>query len=204
MGRDSGGANTRQSAIQPRPLREGSMARSRTVLFLMVCAAMLYGCDVAPSTPTPQTAKHSAAASSSQSNAVEAPSAVGGGCSMTQIYSGPGPDASSGLTANPWAWASPREAGIAAYFFRRPPDLLVIHPGPTDTQNKILWMSRSGLAGDLIVTARPLDSASPVVRFRFPGGRDYPSLIDLPAPGCWRLDLVIGSTHATIDLMVAV
>jgi hypothetical protein len=49
--------------------------------------------------------------------------------------------------------------------------------------------------------------SSPVVRFDFgvalsPSG-NYPSSIDLPSPGCWRLELTLGTVHATIDVMVA-
>jgi hypothetical protein len=49
--------------------------------------------------------------------------------------------------------------------------------------------------------------SSPVVRFDFgaalsPSG-NYPSSIDLPSPGCWRLELTLGRVHATMDVMVA-
>jgi hypothetical protein len=41
-----------------------------------------------------------------------------------------------------------------------------------------------------------------VVRFNFPGAGSYPSIVDLPTPGCWQLDLAIGASRATLDLLV--
>jgi hypothetical protein len=130
---------------------------------------------------------------------------VAGGCGSTQVFAGPGPDAALGLADNPWAPATPADAGIVAYFWYPPPDLLFAH-GPND-RTKVLWVSHGEQAAHLTIAAHPLNASSPVIRFDFPPafspGGNYPSGIDLPSPGCWRLEIALGTAHATMDLMVA-
>jgi len=69
----------------------------------------------------------------------------------------------------------------------------------------VLWISHGEQAAQLTIAAHPLNASSPIVRFAFPpsasGG--YPSLIDLPNPGCWRLEVTLGTAYATMDLVVA-
>jgi hypothetical protein len=61
-------------------------------------------------------------------------------------------------------------------------------PPSRDRQNKILWLARVGEGGDpLRITAR-LASSDVVVRRQVQGGPG-PSIIDLPAAGCWRSEL---------------
>jgi hypothetical protein len=128
---------------------------------------------------------------------------VGGGCGDTQVFAGPGPDASSGLANNPWAQASPAVSGIVAYFWYAPPDLLVAHGLANHT--KILWLSGADQAAQISIEAHPLSSPAPAVSFSFPASASggYPSAIDLPSPGCWELELTLGATYAAMDLMVA-
>jgi hypothetical protein len=152
--------------------------------------------------PTATAASPAASASLRPALATASPSPVGGGCGSTQAFAGPGPDAALGLADNPWAPATPADAGIVAYFWYPPPDLLFAH-GPND-RTKVLWIFHRGQAAHLIIAAHPLNAASPVVRFAFgASGGGSPSSIDLPSPGCWRLELTLGTTHATIDVMVA-
>jgi hypothetical protein len=176
--------------------------------FLVGCAAPLPS-----STPTtaatpvatrqPTATPSLPAAASPSASTIGSPSPVGGGCGTTQVRSGPGPDADLGLTDNPWASATPADAGIVAYFWYPPPDLIVAH-GPI-TRAKVLWISHGQQAAHLTIVARPLTGSSIVVRLAFPpsasGG--YPSLIDLPSPGCWQLEITLGTAHATLDVTVA-
>lgn len=53
--------------------------------------------------------------------------------------------------------------------------------------NKILWVARVGGIGPLKIAAHLMGSDIAVVR-RVDGGPG-PSIINLPAAGCWRLDL---------------
>jgi hypothetical protein len=72
---------------------------------------------------------------------------------------------------------------ITAILFAQP---LTAPPEP-DRGNKILWVSKFGQSGpaDLHITARRGDQT---VRRVVTGGPG-PSIIDLPASGCWQLSL---------------
>ncbi len=143
-----------------------------------------------------------ASAASVQPSALPSPVAGGG---ATQVFAGPGPDAYLGLADNPWAPATPAEAGIVAYFWYPPPDLVFAY-GPNGG-TKVLWISHGQQAAHLTIAAHPFSASSPVVQYDFaaassPNG-NYPSIVDLPSAGCWRLELTLGIAHATIDVMVA-
>ena len=61
-------------------------------------------------------------------------------------------------------------------------------PPAPDRSNKILWVTRDPHpAGPLTITAALGDTTTAVTR-EIPDGPG-PSLVDLPAPGCWRLTL---------------
>jgi len=71
--------------------------------------------------------------------------------------------------------------------------------------NKILWIVRSPRDGsDLTINAHPEGSATPVVKMVQPAdsgpGEIYPSIVDVPTPGCWVFDLAWASHHATLAL----
>ncbi|MGH2407324.1 MAG: hypothetical protein ACRDF7_04480 [Candidatus Limnocylindrales bacterium] len=121
------------------------------------------------------------------------------------MFAGPGPDAAQGLADNPWAPATPADAGIVAYFWQPPPALVFADESTVGT--KVLWISHDAQSARMSIAAHPLDASSPVVEFEFPAASspagNYPSRIALPAPGCWRLELTIGTTRATMDLMIA-
>lgn len=70
-------------------------------------------------------------------------------------------------------------------------------PPAEDHSNKILWVYRGGAPGDMHVTAH-LEGSDRVVTKEIPVG---PSIVDMPAAGCWRMDLTIGgSIHDEINL----
>jgi len=177
----------------------------RSIEIAAVVSVLVGACQstVVPSLASMIPSPSSAASASAQASTP--PSPVAGGCGSTQAFAGPGPDAALRLADNPWAPATPADAGIVAYFWYPPPDLLFAH-GPND-RTKVLWISHGGQAGRFAIAAHPLNASSPVVRFDFgaalsPSG-NYPSSIDLPSPGCWRLELTLGRVHATMDVMVA-
>lgn len=130
---------------------------------------------------------------------------VAGGCGSTQVFAGPGPDAAMGLADNPWATATPASAEIVAYFWLPPPDLVYAHEPHGGT--KVLWVSHGEQAERMNIVARPHDALAPVIRFDFPPtispGGNYPSIIDLPTPGCWHLEITLGPAQGTMDLLVA-
>ena len=89
---------------------------------------------------------------------------------------------------------------IAAIVFGYP---LLSPPGKT-RNNKILWVSHSAVRplSDLRIRARRMVGpwpVGPVVRRTVTGGPG-PSIVDLPAPGCWRLALSWSGRHDTLDL----
>ncbi|MGA9762685.1 MAG: hypothetical protein WBQ14_09700 [Gaiellaceae bacterium] len=85
---------------------------------------------------------------------------------------------------------------LFAYPLRSPP--------PRDHRNKILWVARvtPNLGADLLISAQRMTGqtkvGSPVER-TVKGGPG-PSIINLPAAGCWRFSLRWGSASDSVDL----
>jgi hypothetical protein len=101
----------------------------------------------------------------------------------------------------PYSLASADSA--AAFFFA--PRLRAGRP--QNPYNKVLWVVRFPRNGNsLEITARLAGDSTKVVRTSFPAdsepGEIYPSEVDLPRAGCWRLQLEWGSHRATIDVQV--
>jgi hypothetical protein len=72
-------------------------------------------------------------------------------------------------------------------------------PPEPERNNKILWVARDPASpGPLLISARRSPDDPPVVR-EVPGGPG-PSGVDLPAPGCWTLDLRWGERTDTVRL----
>lgn len=130
------------------------------------------------------------------------------GCTPARTHVGAPPawtasawsDSSPGFTV-PYALASGDSA--AAFMFSHA--LRVGHP--TDPANKVLWVVRYPRDGKpLIITARWSEDPSLKVRISQPAnsspGEIYPTYIDLPKPGCWKLGLKWGAHRANVDLRV--
>lgn len=129
-------------------------------------------------------------------------------CVPASIHHGPPP----GWTAAAWANSSPGlhipyalASGNAAAAFFFAPALRAGHP--TNPTNKILWIVRYPRDGTpLELDARSATAGTPTVRLRFPAnsspGEIYPSIVDLPRPGCWTLALHWATHMATLDVQV--
>jgi hypothetical protein len=91
-----------------------------------------------------------------------------------------------------------RRGDIAAILFGR---RLTAPPRP-DASNKILWVSRIEITapGQTLVIDARRDGSADVVR-REIGSGPGPSIVDLPAPGCWRLTLTWAGHTDTLDLI---
>ena len=80
----------------------------------------------------------------------------------------------------------------------------LLSPRPKDHNNKILWVSRVAThpGSDLRISAQRISGATPIGSAvgRSVMGGPGPSIINLPAPGCWRLTLRWSGQLDTIDL----
>jgi hypothetical protein len=79
-------------------------------------------------------------------------------------------------------------------------DPLVVPPA-ADRNNKILWVARVSSMGPLQIRARLTGSNRSASRTV--AGGPGPSIIDLPAPGCWSIDLRWGMQHDQLRLEYA-
>jgi hypothetical protein len=149
----------------------------------------------------------SAAPSAPPATAVPTAAATAAGCGSTRLHRGHTP----GWTAPAWAASSGAPTGLpyavgvhdraAAFVFGYP--LRAGHP--SDPSNKILWIVRIPRDGSyLVIHARPLHAAGPVVTVRRPPdsgpGEIYPSTVDVPTAGCWRMTLRWNGHTDSVDL----
>jgi hypothetical protein len=79
---------------------------------------------------------------------------------------------------------------------------------PSNTTNKILWIMRLPRHGSpLTIEARPLHADAPLVRLAVSAasspGEIYPSAVNVPKAGCWRLTLHWARHADSIDLRYA-
>ena len=79
-------------------------------------------------------------------------------------------------------------------------DPLVAHPGPGGS-DKILWVARVSPVGALTIRASLAGSGTSVTRTV--DGGPGPSIVDLPEPGCWSLDLTWANRHDHVQLEYA-
>ena len=118
-------------------------------------------------------------------------SAVSGGCGSTPLYRGaslPWTRSAGGPTE--LVQATAHKGDVVAYLFGYP--LRAGHP--EDPANKILWVVRLPRDGsELTVSGHPAGTTATGVTEQFPAdsspGEIYPSIVDVPAPGCWEFVL---------------
>jgi len=133
-------------------------------------------------------------------------------CQTTPIYRG-GTN-QSGLADIPWVQAKPSSSGIKGYLFfagtGASSNYRFLHTGsryPDGSTTKVLWEITNPQASDTIeVVGRKLSGGSEVFRQSFPGAAspagDYPSIVNVPTAGCWRLDLKSGTVTASVVFWV--
>ncbi len=78
-------------------------------------------------------------------------------------------------------------------------------PSRTDQNNKILWVARPPLPGTSPspLSIRATLNGTRVVAYRELTNGPGPSFVDLPAPGCWTLNLSWAGHHDQVDLWYA-
>lgn len=126
-------------------------------------------------------------------------------CTATPVHYAQNPLAGSGLTDLPWVAAGHGRSAIVGYLFYYPsvladhrfnqsPEFVI--PTGADIPNastKILWIAQGDSGRMLAVDGRRLDQAGSFNQREAAAGPGFPSIIDIPAPGCWRLTLKTGS-----------
>jgi hypothetical protein len=171
-------------------------------LVLIWTAMMLAGCSAAP-TSSPSTPPSSA---HSQANVPVGATIVPGGCGATAVVTGHVPTwldeagAHNNPDAAPYVLAVPQQA--AGFIFGYP-----LRSGhPENPSNKILWvvgLPRNG--SSLEISAHPLGAATPTLTQIQPAdsspGEIYPSIVDVPQPGCWHFDLTWAGHKASVELV---
>jgi hypothetical protein len=137
--------------------------------------------------------------------------AVGAGCRATPVHTTP--FRRQDLRGIPWLTAAPTSAGITGYlFFRRPGargTAAYLHAGgtmPDGATTKILWVVRNARGGRVLsITGRNLTGGG-TMRQLIPRASspatDYPSILNVPAPGCWQLQLRSGNVQGTVTMPV--
>jgi hypothetical protein len=121
-------------------------------------------------------------------------------------------------TLNPGRWVagSPRTSGLVGFLFggevvdgRLAVYTGGVNPG-TRTNEKILWLvsKRKRVGPRLAISGRKDGSTTVTYRRRLaavgsvdPPAYQYPSILDLPVPGCWKLTLRTGKVSATVSVL---
>ena len=130
-------------------------------------------------------------------------SAAPGGCEKTPLWAGAHPGWTA--SANPPAgvpYALSHEGNLVAVLFAQP-----LRAG-TDIENpanKILWIAREPRNGaELRLGLRRTDGTGEPVESVEPAnsspGEIYPSIVDVPTPGCWSVTATWGGNTATLEL----
>lgn len=149
-------------------------------------------------------------------NAAHATVAAAAACDATHVHYQPYKGVQAGLSHLPWIAASPSATGLVGHLFYydsrnvwKEKKLLRLHvysggQSPDGRVSmKILWELRSGSgAATLDVRGKRLnDSGSFSQTLSSVGGGRFPSIIDVPRSGCWRLTLHTGSTRARVTAL---
>jgi hypothetical protein len=155
----------------------------------LTVAALLVAACTSNSKPSARPERPAARASVVQAGTAQPGVASSGGCAGQPPVSPLPVWARSGF--HPADLAMPHvmgEAGNIVAILWTPRDAL--HSPPRqDRNNKILWVSRIPLAApDPLVIKATLVGSTRTATVSVPGGPG-PSIIDLPAPGCWTLHL---------------
>jgi len=132
------------------------------------------------------------------------------GCASTPVQTQHRQGGMPGLDAVPWIQAEPALDGVIAYLFsgNRP-----LHTGgkfPDGATTKVLWIVENAAVGpNLDIDGRNLTGPGtlhlsyPHWGSHAPGDADqFPTILNMSAPGCWQVELASGSVRARVTLLV--
>jgi hypothetical protein len=164
--------------------------RHGVVVVLLAAGALLVAACTGNSQPSARLQPPAAArAGAAQAGAAQAAAVTSNGCAGQPPVSPLPVWARSGFSPADQAMPHlPGGAGNIVAILRASRDAL--HSPPLqDRGNKILWVSRIPLTGpDPLVIKATLAGSARIATVSVPGGPG-PSIIDLPASGCWTLHL---------------
>ena len=135
-----------------------------------------------------------------------------------RVRQGPNPLLGT-LGKSRWVAGSPRTSGLIGVLFggevvngRLAVYAGGVNPG-TRANEKILWVlpPRKRVGPRLVVSGRKDGSTAVTYRRRLAAtgsaqvpGYNYPSILDLPVPGCWKLTLRTAKISATVSVLAQV
>jgi hypothetical protein len=137
-------------------------------------------------------------------------------CAASVVRYLPQPGVEPGLAQLPWVAASPTTTGIVGHLFyydnqnvwkqRRLPRVRIYSGGQSPDGRltmKILWQTRRSGGVLLHLGGDRLDGAGSFSQQLSPttsNAKQFPSIVNVPTAGCWRLTLVAGTTtgHLTV------
>lgn len=135
-------------------------------------------------------------------------------CESTLVHYRPYKGVDPGLASLSWIAASPTSSGLVAHLFyydrlnvwrrNRLPRLRIYTGGQSPDGRismKILWKLRRGGAPAMLVYGKKLNSSQSFSQQLSPAAgssTQFPSIIDVPTPGCWRLTVKAGKTTGRV------
>lgn len=132
---------------------------------------------------------------------------TGSACPMSHVRYGPYPGVEQGLEKVPWISSAPGGSFKAHLFFYggvpwAKQHLLGARIFTTrKTRNinpKVLWITKAhGYGSKLFIRGQRLDAAGSFSA-TYPGWGDYPSYIEVPTPGCWRVTVESGAVSGRV------
>ena len=138
-------------------------------------------------------------------------------CQATPVHYKPYRDVQPGLARLPWIAASPISTALVGHLFyydglnvwrqKQLPRVRIYSGGQSPDGRvtmKILWELRRGRALILRVQGTRLDRRGSFSQELPPAGStrfQFPSIIVVPTPGCWRLTLRTGTTTGRVTML---
>jgi len=180
----------------------GTKARQAAAAACVAALSLaVVGCESGGNRSASQRATPTAAAPTSGPPA-PAPSTIAGGCGSTSILLGSLPDwATSAGVPGPSRFVMAHEGNLLGVLFG---ERLVAPPITNGPSNKILWISREPRDGSSLTLSLRTVTADSLVTLTQPAnsspGEIYPSIVDVPAPGCWGVVAEWAGHRATLEL----